>query len=102
MGDRSVIDPRTLGGTKGSEFIRVEVLSVVHDDIVWHTISEYQLSDETHGSTCFKVFNRLGFDPLGKLVECYQHVGKSAPAGPQRSNHVQSPNSKRPDKWDSL
>ena len=71
MGDRSVIDPRALGSTKGSEFVRVEVRSIIHDDVVRNTISEYQFPDETHSSTWFKVFNGLRLDPLGKLVDCH-------------------------------
>ena len=86
MGDRSVIDPRALGSTKGSELIRVEVRSVISDDAVQYAISEYQLPDEAHSSTCFKVFNGLGFDPLGELVDCYQHMGETARASFEGSN----------------
>ena len=99
MSDRSVIDSRALGGTKGSEFFRIEVRAVICDDAVWDAISEYQFPDETHRCTCSKVFNGLGFDPFGELVDCHQHMSKSTPASPQRSNHVQSLDGKRPDEW---
>ena len=62
-------------------------------------ISEYKLSDETHGCACFKAFDGLGFDPFGELVDCYQYMSKSTPARPQRPNHVLSLDGERPDEW---
>ena len=102
MGDRSVIDPRALGSTKGSELIRVEVRSVISDDAVRHAISEYQLSDETDGSACSKVLHGFGFDPLGKLVDCYEQMGEATRASFEGSGHIQSPDCRRADKWNSL
>ena len=36
------------------------------------------------------------------LVDCYKHMSESTPTSPQRSNHIQSPNSKRSDEWNGL
>ena len=34
-----------------------------------NSISEYQLSDEADSSVGIKILDRLGFDPLGELVD---------------------------------
>ena len=44
--------------------------------------------------TSIKVLDRFSFGPFGKLVDCNEHMSKSAPASSQWSNHIQSPNSK--------
>ena len=69
---------------------------------MWNSISEYQFSDEADGSASIKIFNGLGFDPLGELVDCHQYMGEAAPASSQWSNHIQSPNSKGLDEGDGL
>ena len=69
---------------------------------MWNSISEYQLSDEADSSASIKILDRLGFDPLSELVDCHQYMGEAAPASPQWSNHIQSPNSKGLDDWNGL
>ena len=97
-----VIDPSALEGAKCSELVRIKVGAVICDNAVRNSISEYQLLDETDGSACSKVFDGLGFDPLGELVDCYQHMGKTASACSQRTDHIQTPYCKGPDEWYSL
>ena len=53
-----------------------------------NSISEYQLSDEADSSAGIKILDRLGFDPLGELVDCHQYMGEAAPASSQWSNHI--------------
>ena len=55
---------------------------------MWNSISEYQFSDEADGSAGIKIFNGLGFDPLGELVDCHQYMGEAAPASSQWPNHL--------------
>ena len=54
------------------------------DDAVRNSISKYQLSDETDSSASIKILDRLGFNPFGELVDCYQHMSEAAPAPKQR------------------
>ena len=42
------------------------------------------------------------FDPLRELVDCHKQMGETAPASSQWSNHIQPPNSERPDEWNGL
>ena len=97
MSNRSIVDSSALRGAENSELIGIEVRSVVRDDAVWDSISERQFSDKTDSGASVKVLDGFGFDPFGKLVDCNEHVSESASAGPQRSNHIQSPNSEGPD-----
>ena len=53
-----------------------------------NSISEYQFSDEADGSASIKILNRLGFDPLGELVDCHQYMGEAAPASSQWPHHI--------------
>ena len=82
--------------------MRIEVRPVVSDDDVRNSISECQFSDEADGSTGFKILDRLGFNPFGKLVDCYKHMSEAAPTSLQGPNHIQPPNGKGPDEWNSL
>ena len=54
-----------------------------------NSISEYQLSDETDSGASIKILDRLGFNPFGELVDCYQHMSEDAPACSQWPNHAQ-------------
>ena len=69
---------------------------------MWDSISEYQLLDETDSSACSKVFDGLGFDPLGEFVDCYEQMGETTRASLEGPNHIQSLDYKRLDKWNSL
>ena len=69
---------------------------------MWNSISEYQLSDETDSGASIEIPDRLGFNPFGELVDCYQHMSEAAPACSQWPNHVQAPNSEGPDEWNGL
>ena len=80
MRDGHVVDLSALRCTERLELIRIKVGAVICDDVVRNSVSEYQLSDETAGSACSKVFDGLGFDPLGKLVDCYKQMGEATRA----------------------
>ena len=97
-----VVDPSALGCAKHSELIRIKVGAIICDNAVRDSISEYQLSDETDGSARIKIFDRLGFDPFGEFVDRHKQMSETTSAGLERSNHVQPPDCKWPDEWDSL
>ena len=102
MSDRSIVDSHALGGTKGFELFRIEVRAVICDDVLRDAVSKYKFFDETHGCARLKALNGLGFDPFGELVDCHEHMSEAAPTSLERSNHIQSPNSKGPDEWNGL
>ena len=102
MCNRRIVDLSALGCIERLELIRIKVGAVICDNAVRNSISEYQLLDEVDGSACTKVFDGLGFDPLGELVDCYKQMGETTRAGFEGSNHIQSLDCKRPDEWNSL
>ena len=102
MSDRSVVDSRALGGTKGFEFFRIEVRAIIHDDAVRDAISEYKFSDEANNSTGVKVLDWFSLNPLGELVDCHQYMREATSPCSQRTDHVQPPYCERPDEWNGL
>ena len=66
------------------------------------SISEYQFSDKADSSTGIEVLDWFGLNPLGELVDCYQHMGEIASACSQRADHIQPPYCEGLDKWYGL
>jgi hypothetical protein len=77
----------------------VEIRSQIYDDSVGKAKAVEYVADETdysiHGDLC----NQLILDPLCKLIDGHNHMGKSSWRRNQRPNHVQAPASKRTGWW---
>ena len=88
MHDQRVVDLSTLGGAECSELIRIKVGAIIRDNAVRDSISEYQFSDETDGNAWVKVFDRLGFNPFGEFVDCYEQMSEATSACLEGSDHI--------------
>jgi hypothetical protein len=64
--------------TELPELVSCEVCSQVHDDGVREAEVMQNVGDQINDSVWCKLGYQLVLDPLGKLVDCYQCVGKTA------------------------
>jgi hypothetical protein len=91
-----------LSGAEVPKLFRVKVFTIVRDDAVRNSVSEYNLLHELDGHARVQILDRFGFNPLGELVDCYEQMCETTLACSERSNHVQTPHSEWPDEWNSL
>jgi hypothetical protein len=79
--------------------MRVEIRSQILDDSIGEAKAVQDVADEADYSIGGDFCNRLALDPLCKLVNGHQHMGKTSWHYSQRPNHVQAPTSERQERW---
>jgi hypothetical protein len=57
------------------------------------------IGDEINNSIWCELGYRLVLNPLGKLVDSYQHMGEAAWRRREGPTHIKAPSSKRPGWW---
>ena len=85
---RCKIHSDTLACAKTFEPVRVKVCAIVGDYAVWNPVSGDDVSDKFDGRKGVKLLDGLCFNPLGKLVDCYQQMGESCLACSEWSDYI--------------
>jgi hypothetical protein len=84
--------------------LNLAIGSWVRNQIGYDSVGEVELmqdiADEVDYPIRCELGNRLVFNPLCKLVDCYQHMSETSWRCYQWSNHIKAPASRWPRWWD--
>ena len=102
MRQRCKISSDTLAYAKTFESVRVKVCAIVGDYAMRNPVSGDDVFDKFDGRKGIKLLDGLGFNPLGKLVDCYQQMSESSLVCSKWSDCIQSPHGEWPSKRNCL